>query len=129
MLFPEASRKGSQGEPEGKLEGVFPVACFPIQNWRERPEDSSQHLPEKIPGCPEGNRKGFRKGKAKKSSLAAKGAVTLISKMARTKGVPGHFLQDKVRKTDASIKNTESRKVPGRKSRGFRKGIFMKDVQ
>ena len=65
--FPEASRKGSQGEPEGKLEGVFPVACFPVQNWRERPEDSSQHLPERFPGCPEGKRKGIRKGKYQKA--------------------------------------------------------------
>ena len=65
--FPEASRKGRQRDPEGKLEGVFPVACFPVQNWRERPEDSSQHLPERFPGCPEGKRKGIRKGKYEKS--------------------------------------------------------------
>ena len=34
---------------------------------RERPEDSSQHLPERFPGCPEGKRKGIRKGKYQKA--------------------------------------------------------------
>ena len=55
----------------------------------------------------------------KKSALAAKGTEM---KMGQAGDALGHVSGEKMRKLDKFIKNTESRKVPGRESRGFRKG-------
>ena len=85
---PEGHRKGKQGNEEDFPEGFLHISRF-LKNWFHIWNLQS-------PRSPEENRKGIRKGKVKKSLLAAKGPETLILKLGRAQGVLTTFLWKKL---------------------------------
>ena len=123
--------------PEGRVgdSGRFPGRFFSyviFSGPRSVPCGTSEVL------CGEGVSQGAIARLPGRESGRERGKVGLGSQRDRNQDGPGRrcswsLFYEKVFELDELIKNTESRKVPGRESRGFwkapRKGVFMNNAQ